>query len=87
MAIARRHPSAWLLAVQLLGVLLYPAMDEAGASRAVLSKVGFREEGLLKRYLDVDGAWRDHLLVAMTVEEVRGSVAAMLVRSGNAAWA
>ncbi|AYM41100.1 MULTISPECIES: GNAT family N-acetyltransferase [Mycobacteroides] len=60
---------------------------ENGASRAVLSKVGFREEGLLKRYLDVDGAWRDHLLVAMTVEEVRGSVAAMLVRSGNAAWA
>lgn len=45
---------------------------ENGASRAVLSKVGFREEGLLKRYLDVDGAWRDHLLVAMTVEEVRG---------------
>ncbi len=59
---------------------------ENGASRAVLSKVGFREEGLLRRYLDVDGAWRDHLLVAMTVEEVRGSVAAMLVRSGNATW-
>ena len=56
------------------------------ASRAVLAKAGFREEGLLKRYLDVDGAWRDHLLVAITVEEVDGSVAAGLVRSGRARW-
>lgn len=42
------------------------------ASRSVLGKVGFREEGLLRRYLDVDGDWRDHLLVAITVEEVPG---------------
>ncbi|MGU3500578.1 GNAT family N-acetyltransferase [Mycobacterium sp. C31M] len=56
------------------------------ASRAVLAKVGFREEGLLKRYLDVDGGWRDHLLVAITIEEVVGSVAAALVRTGRASW-
>ncbi len=59
---------------------------ENEASRAVLAKVGFREEGLLRRYLDVDGAWRDHLLVAMTAEEVDGSVAAHLVREGRARW-
>jgi ribosomal-protein-alanine N-acetyltransferase len=52
----------------------------------VLAKVGFREEGLLKRYLDVDGAWRDHLLVAITVEELSGSASSMLVRSGRADW-
>ena len=56
-------------------------------SRAVLRNVGFREEGVLQRYLDVDGRWRDHLLVAMTVEEVPGSVADRLVRSGRATWA
>lgn len=56
------------------------------ASRKVLAKAGFREEGLLKRYLDVDGGWRDHLLVAMTVEEVNGSVSARLVRQGLAWW-
>ncbi len=56
------------------------------ASRRVLAKVGFREEGLLQRYLDVDGAWRDHLLVAITVEEVRGSAASALVRAGHADW-
>lgn len=57
------------------------------ASRRVLAKVGFREEGLLKRYLDVDGAWRDHLLVAITVEELSGSASSALVRSGRADWA
>ncbi|MGL4307140.1 MAG: GNAT family N-acetyltransferase [Mycobacteriaceae bacterium] len=56
------------------------------ASRTVLNKVGFREEGLLKRYLDVDGAWRDHLLMAKTIEEVTGSVADGLVRQGKAQW-
>ena len=59
---------------------------ETAPSRRVLAKVGFREEGLLKRYLDVDGAWRDHLLVAITVEELSGSASSMLVRSGRADW-
>ena len=57
---------------------------ENAVSRAVLAKVNFREEGLLRRYLDVDGAWRDHLLVALTVEEVPGSVVSGLVRAGRA---
>ena len=57
---------------------------ENTASRRVLTKVGFREEGLLKRYLDVDRAWRDHLLVAITAEEIEGSAAAQLVRQGLA---
>lgn len=60
---------------------------ENAASRAVLAKVGFREEGLLRRYLLVDSAWRDHLLVAITAEEVGGSAAASLVRAGHASWA
>jgi len=57
---------------------------ENAASRRVLSKVGFREEGLLRRYLDVDGGWRDHLLVAITSEEIEGSAAAQLMRRGLA---
>jgi [ribosomal protein S5]-alanine N-acetyltransferase len=56
------------------------------ASRAVLAKVGFREEGLMRRYLQVDGDWRDHLLVALTVEEVAASVTSALVRGGHARW-
>ncbi|WP_024802220.1 GNAT family N-acetyltransferase [Nocardia sp. BMG51109] len=57
------------------------------ASQAVLRKVGFREEGLLRRYLDVDGSWRDHLLVAMTAEELTGTVVDRLVRTGRATLA
>lgn len=56
-------------------------------SQAVLRNVGFREEGLLRDYLDVDGRWRDHLLVALTSNEVQGTVADRLVRTGRAAWA
>lgn len=55
------------------------------ASRRVLEKVGFREEGLFRRYLDVDGAWRDHLCFAITAEEVPvGGLAGRLVADGRA---
>lgn len=37
---ARRHPSAFLLAVQLLGVLLYPAMESTDAGRAMFGAFG-----------------------------------------------
>ena len=52
---------------------------ENEASKVVLRRCGFRQEGLLRRYLHVDGAWRDHLLVARTREEHgRGAVAALV---------
>lgn len=47
---------------------------ENTASRAVAQHLGMREEGLLRRYLDIHGAWRDHILYALTVEEVPGGV-------------
>ena len=37
---ARRHPSAFLLLVQLGGVLLYPAMEDTQAGRAVFGAFG-----------------------------------------------
>lgn len=39
-------------------------------SRRVVEKLGFREEGLRPRYLHIDGAWRDHLVYALTAGEV-----------------
>ena len=36
----RRHPSAVLLTVQLIGVLLYPFMDDSAVGRAALSTFG-----------------------------------------------
>lgn len=43
---------------------------ENRASRRVVEKLGFREEGLRARMLHIDGAWRDHVSYALTVEEV-----------------
>src|SRR5690554_8008052 len=37
---ARRHPSGWLLLVQLAGVVLYPAMEGTPAGRAVFGAFG-----------------------------------------------
>ena len=34
-------------------------------SRTLLAKVGFTAEGLARRYLKIDGDWRDHLLFGL----------------------
>lgn len=41
-------------------------------SRAVLERNGFRCEGELRRYLKINGAWQDHLLYALLLEDVSG---------------
>jgi len=40
-------------------------------SRAVLRSAGFREEGLAREYLCIDGVWRDHVLHAMLASDHR----------------
>lgn len=58
---------------------------ENAPSLRVLSKLGFREEGLFVRYLDVDGGWRDHLCFALTAEERgRGGLTDRLISEGRA---
>lgn len=56
------------------------------ASLRVLAKLGFRDEGLLRRYLLVGGAWRDHRLLAITRDEIRTGLAAALVAAGRAGY-
>jgi [ribosomal protein S5]-alanine N-acetyltransferase len=43
---------------------------ENTASRRVVEKLGFREEGIRRRYLHIAGQWTDHMCFAMTAEEV-----------------
>lgn len=54
------------------------------SSRRVLDKLGFREEGLHQRYLAVDGCWRDHLVCALTEEEVPEGLVRRLIKDGRA---
>lgn len=44
-------------------------MPRNAASARVLEKVGFRREGLAKRYLFIAGAWEDHDIYALTTED------------------
>ena len=39
------------------------------ASRRVLEKNGFREEGFAEKYLQIDGRWADHVLFGLTQEQ------------------
>jgi ribosomal-protein-alanine N-acetyltransferase len=44
------------------------------ASLRVVEKLGFRAEGVRRRYLHIDGAWRDHATFAITPEDVPGGL-------------
>lgn len=53
---------------------------ENAASRRVVEKLGFREEGLRRRFLHIAGAWRDHLSFVL----LRGDVPEGLVARWHA---
>ncbi|GAA1225935.1 GNAT family protein [Rhodoglobus aureus] len=43
---------------------------ENAPSLRVVEKLGFRYEGLRRRFIHIDGDWRDHFCFALAVEEV-----------------
>jgi [ribosomal protein S5]-alanine N-acetyltransferase len=45
-------------------------------SQRLVERLGFRREGLLRRYLDIDGDWRDHISYALLAEDLPGGVLA-----------
>jgi ribosomal-protein-alanine N-acetyltransferase len=49
------------------------------ASLAVVEKVGFTNEGLRRRYLAIDGAWRDHLSFSLLADDIPGGVLTRLI--------
>jgi len=42
-------------------------------SLRVVERLGLRDEGVRKRFLHIDGAWRDHRSFAVTTEDLSGS--------------
>ena len=54
------------------------------ASRSILQKRGFREEGYAERYLRIAGKWEDHVLYGLTLEEWRPSWRAIHETSDHA---
>jgi len=51
---------------------------ENTASLRVVEKLGFRLIGMSPKYLHINGMWRDHLLFAVTVEEIETTMLARL---------
>jgi ribosomal-protein-alanine N-acetyltransferase len=49
-----------------------------------VDKVGFRCEGRRRRYLAIDGDYRDHLGYVLLSEDLPGGVLSALVASGDA---
>lgn len=47
---------------------------ENAASLRVVAKLGFRYEGFKQRFIHINGAWRDHMIFALTKEEVEGGM-------------
>ena len=47
---------------------------ENQASLRVVEKLGFRYEGLRRRFIHINGDWRDHFCFALTVEDVPAGV-------------
>lgn len=41
-------------------------------SLRLLARCGFKQEGVARDYLFINGAWRDHLLYAATARDLRG---------------
>lgn len=50
-------------------------LPENLASRGLLEKVGFRQEGLARQYLCIAGRWQDHVTFGILTEDPRPEVA------------
>ena len=46
-------------------------LTDNDASKNLLARTGFRQEGLARRYLLINGAWADHLLFALLKDEAQ----------------
>jgi [ribosomal protein S5]-alanine N-acetyltransferase len=79
--------------IEALGCLLPFAFERLGfnrieaaclphnlASRGLLQKIGFREEGYARQYLRINGNWQDHVLYALLKDDYYGQQRAIAVK-------
>ena len=46
-------------------------LEENTASRNLLKKIGFKKEGVLRKYLKINGTWRDHILYGLLENDLK----------------
>ena len=66
MAEALRATNAFMFDTLRLHRIMANFRPENERSRRLLERLGFVEEGFARAYLFIDGAWRDHVLTALT---------------------
>jgi [ribosomal protein S5]-alanine N-acetyltransferase len=66
MAEALRTTNAFIFSALRLHRIMANYRPENERSGKLLERLGFVREGLAKDYLYIDGAWRDHILTALT---------------------
>lgn len=66
MAEALRATNDYMFGTMRLHRIMANFRPENDRSRRLLQRLGFVEEGFARGYLFIDGAWRDHVLTALT---------------------
>ena len=66
MAEALRATNEFMFGAMRLHRIMANFRPENERSRRLLERLGFVEEGFARGYLFIDGAWRDHVLTALT---------------------
>ena len=46
-------------------------LEENIASKSLLKKIGFKKEGVLRKYLKINGTWRDHILYGLLENDLK----------------
>ena len=46
-------------------------LEENLASKSLLKKLGFKKEGKLRKYLKINGNWRDHIIYGLLHDEIK----------------
>ena len=63
---ALRATNAFMFDAMRMHRIMANYRPENARSRRLLERLGFEHEGVAKSYLFIDGAWRDHVLTALT---------------------
>ncbi len=56
---------------------------ENTASLRVVEKLGLRQAGVKERFIHIDGHWRDHVVFAITSEELKDSLLSRVQNTGG----
>ena len=46
-------------------------LEENTASKNLLKKIGFKKEGVVRKYLKINGTWRDHILYGLLENDLK----------------